>query len=59
MLNEAPGARFVRLDVPSGDWLGDDRMEQGGLKPDHAIRDHLAKTLPALRAAGFSSDAEY
>jgi tRNA A37 threonylcarbamoyltransferase TsaD len=26
-------------------------MEQGGLVPNHTIRDHLAKTLPALRAA--------
>ncbi len=59
VLNEAPGARFVRLDVPpviGSVMIG---MEQGGLKPDHAIRDHLAKTLPALRAAGLSSDAEY
>ena len=51
VLSEAPGARFVRLDVPpviGSVMIG---MEQGGLKPDHAIRDRLAKTLPALREA--------
>jgi N-acetylglucosamine kinase-like BadF-type ATPase len=51
VLAEAPGARFVRLDVPpviGSVMIG---MEQGGLVPDHTIRDRLAKTLPALRAA--------
>jgi N-acetylglucosamine kinase-like BadF-type ATPase len=49
VLKEAPGARFVRLEVPpviGSVMIG---MEQGGLKSDYVIRDHLAKTLSALR----------
>jgi N-acetylglucosamine kinase-like BadF-type ATPase len=56
VLSVAPGARFVRLDVPpviGSVMIG---MEQGGLKPDHAIRDCLAKTLPALREADLDLD---
>lgn len=49
VLNEAPGACFVRLDVPpviGSVMIG---MEQVGLKPDQMIRERLAKTLSELR----------
>jgi len=49
VLNEAPGACFVRLDVPpviGSVMIG---VEQVGLKPDQMIRERLAKTLSELR----------
>jgi N-acetylglucosamine kinase-like BadF-type ATPase len=51
VLRAAPGARFVRLDVSpviGSVMIG---MEQGGLKPDQAIRTRLAETLPAWHEA--------
>ena len=57
VLAEAPGARFVRLDVPpviGSVMIG---MEQGGLKPERAIRQRLAETLPALRGTALDTGA--
>ena len=51
VLSVAPGARFVRLDVPPVIGAVMIGMEQGGLKADQVIRDRLAKTLNALREA--------
>ena len=47
VLSLAPGARFVRLNVPPVIGAVMIGMEQGGLKADHAIRRRLAETLPA------------
>jgi hypothetical protein len=49
VLSLAPGARFVRLEVPPVTGAVMIGMEQGGLKPDQVIRDRLAKTLSARR----------
>jgi N-acetylglucosamine kinase-like BadF-type ATPase len=49
VLREAPGARFVRLDVPPVIGAVMIGMEQGGLQPDQVVRERLANTLPALR----------
>ena len=51
VLNEAPGARLVRLEVPPVTGAVMIGMEQGGLMPDQVIRDRLARTLNALREA--------
>ena len=51
VLNEAPGARLVRLEAPPVIGAVMIGMEQGGLKPDQVIRDRLARTLNALREA--------
>jgi N-acetylglucosamine kinase-like BadF-type ATPase len=47
VLNLAPGARFVRLEVPPVIGAVMIGMEQSGLKPDRVIRARLAKTLSA------------
>lgn len=58
VLSLAPGARFVRLEVPPVIGAVMIGMEQGGVKPDQAIRDCLARTLLAWRGDVGSLDEE-